>query len=207
MYDLYNWPTSNGKKINIMVEELGVDYEIHPIRIGQDDQFTPEYVKINPNSKIPAIVDRDGPGGKPYTLFESGAILMYMGEKHGQFFPQDMAKRYETIQWLMFQMGGVGPMFGQAHHFRRAAPEKVPYGIDRYTNEARRLWSVMDGHLSGRDWFAAGEYTIADIAIWPWCQRYDWQGVALEEYPNVKRWYEAVEARPGVQRGLALQQN
>jgi GST-like protein len=207
MYDVYNWPTSNGKKINIMVEELGVDYEIHDIRIGQDDQFTPEYVKINPNSKIPAIVDRDGPNGEPYTLFESGAILMYMGEKHGQFFPQDMAKRYETIQWLMFQMGGVGPMFGQAHHFRRAAPEKVPYGIDRYTNEARRLWAVMDGHLADKEWFAAGEFTIADIAIWPWCQRYEWQGVALEEYPSVKRWYEAVEARPGVQRGLALQQN
>ena len=207
MYDLYNWPTSNGKKINIMVEELGVEYTIHPIAIGKDDQFSPDYVKINPNSKIPAIIDQDGPGGKPYTLFESGAILMYMGEKHGQFFPQEMARRYETIQWLMFQMGGVGPMFGQAHHFRRAAKEQVPYGIERYTTESRRLWGVMDAHLAAHEWMAAGEYTIADISIFPWTQRYDWQGVALEEFPNVKRWYEAVEARPGVQRGLALQQN
>ena len=207
MYDLYNWPTSNGKKINIMVEELGVEYTIHPIAIGKDDQFSPDYVKINPNSKIPAIVDRDGPDGKPYTLFESGAILMYMGEKHGQFFPQEMARRYETVQWLMFQMGGVGPIFGQAHHFRRAAKEKVPYGIERYTNETRRLWGVMDAHLAENEWFAAGEYTIADIAVFPWTQRYEWQGIALEEFPNVKRWYEAVEARPGVQRGLALQQN
>ena len=207
MYDLYNWPTSNGKKINIMVEELGVEYTIHPIAIGKDDQFSSDYVKINPNSKIPAIVDQDGPGGKPYTLFESGAILMYLGEKHGQFFPQEMARRYETIQWLMFQMGGVGPMFGQAHHFRRAAKEQVPYGIERYTTESRRLWGVMDAHLAAHEWMEAGEYTIADISIFPWTQRYDWQGVALEEFPNVKRWYEAVEARPGVQRGLALQQN
>jgi GST-like protein len=207
MYDLYNWPTSNGKKINIMVEELGVEYTIHPIAIGKDDQFTPEYVKINPNSKIPAIIDQDGPGGKPYTLFESGAILMYMGEKHGQFYPQDLAKRYETIQWLMFQMGGIGPIFGQAHHFRRAAPEKVPYGIERYTKEARRLWGVLDGRLAEHEWVAAGEYTIADIAIFPWTQRYEWEGIALEEFPNVKRWYEVVGARPGVQRGLALQQS
>ncbi|MFT5438146.1 MAG: GST-like protein [Alphaproteobacteria bacterium] len=207
MYDLYNWPTSNGKKINIMVEELGVEYAIHPIAIGKDDQFTPEYVKINPNSKIPAIIDQDGPGGKPYTLFESGAILMYMGEKHGQFYPQDLAKRYETIQWLMFQMGGIGPIFGQAHHFRRAAPEKVPYGIERYTKEARRLWGVLDGRLAEHEWVAAGEYTIADIAIFPWTQRYEWEGIALEEFPNVKRWYEVVDARPGVRRGLALQQS
>ena len=207
MYDLYNWPTSNGKKINIMVEELGVEYTIHPIAIGKDDQFTPEYVKINPNSKIPAIIDQDGPGGKPYTLFESGAILMYMGEKHGQFYPQDLAKRYETIQWLMFQMGGIGPIFGQAHHFRRAAPEKVPYGIERYTKEARRLWGVLDGRLAEHEWVAAGEYTIADIAIFPWTQRYEWEGIALEEFPNVKRWYEVVGARPGVKRGLALQQS
>ena len=207
MYDLYNWPTSNGKKINIMVEELGVEYTIHPIAIGKDDQFTPEYVRINPNSKIPAIIDQDGPGGKPYTLFESGAILMYMGEKHGQFYPQDLAKRYETIQWLMFQMGGIGPIFGQAHHFRRAAPEKVPYGIERYTKEARRLWGVLDGRLAEHEWVAAGEYTIADIAIFPWTQRYEWQGIALEEFPNVKRWYEAVDARSGVQRGLALQES
>ena len=139
MYDIYNWPTSNGRKINIMVEEIGVEYKIHPIPLGKGAQFTPEFTKLNPNQKIPAVIDQDGPGGKPYTMFESGAILMYMGEKHGQLFPQDMAKRYEVVQWLMFQMGGVGPNFGQAHHFRRAAPEKVPYAIDRFTNETRRL--------------------------------------------------------------------
>ncbi len=205
MYDIYNWPTSNGRKINIMVEELEVDYKIHPIAIGKDDQFTPEFTALNPNQKIPAIVDQDGPGGKPYTMFESGAILMYMAEKHGKFMPTEMAARYETIQWLMFQMGGVGPNFGQAHHFRRAAPEKVPYGIERYTKETRRLWAVMNDRLEGNDWFANNEYSIADIAIFPWTMRYEWQGVALEEFPNMKRWYEAMEARPGVQRGLAAQ--
>jgi len=204
MYDVYTWTTSNGKKVNIMIEELGVEYELHGIQIGKGDQFTPEFTAINPNQKIPAIVDRDGPGGKPYTLFESGAILMYMGEKHGQLFPQDFARRYEVVQWLMFQMGGIGPIFGQAHHFRRAAKEKVPYAIERYTKETRRLWGVLDQRLADNEWVAAGEYTIADIAIFPWCQRYEWQGVALEEFPNVKRWYEAIEARPGVQRGLAL---
>ena len=204
MYDVYTWTTSNGKKVNIMVEELGVEYELHGIQIGKGDQFTPEFTAINPNQKIPAIVDRDGPDGKPYTLFESGAILMYMGEKHGQFFPQDMARRYEVVQWLMFQMGGVGPIFGQAHHFRRAAKEKVPYAIERYTKETRRLWGVLDQRLADNEWVAAGEYTIADIAIFPWCQRYEWQGIALDEFPNVKRWYQAIEARPGVQRGLAL---
>ena len=205
MYDIYNWPTSNGRKINIMVEEIGVEYKIHPIPIGKDAQFTPEFTALNPNQKIPAIVDQDGPGGKPYTLFESGAILMYMGEKHGQLFPQEMAKRYEVVQWLMFQMGGVGPIFGQTHHFRRAAPEKVPYGIERYTKETRRLWGVMDGRFADNEWLAAGEFTIADIAVFPWTMRYEWQGISLDEFPNVKRWYEAVDARPGVQRGLAAQ--
>ena len=205
MYDIYNWPTSNGRKINIMVEEIGVEYKIHPIPIGKDAQFTPEFTALNPNQKIPAIVDQDGPGGKPYTLFESGAILMYMGEKHGQLFPQEMAKRYEVTQWLMFQMGGVGPIFGQTHHFRRAAPEKVPYGIERYTKETRRLWGVMDGRLADNEWLAVGEFTIADIAVFPWTMRHEWQGISLDEFPNVKRWYEAVDARPGVQRGLAAQ--
>ena len=205
MYNIYNWPTSNGRKINIMVEEIGVEYKIHPIPIGKDAQFTPEFTALNPNQKIPAIVDQDGPGGKPYTLFESGAILMYMGEKHGQLFPQDMAKRYEVVQWLMFQMGGVGPIFGQTHHFRRAAPEKVPYGIERYTKETRRLWGVMDGRLADNEWLAAGEFSIADIAVFPWTMRYEWQGISLDEFPNVKRWYEAIDARSGVQRGLATQ--
>jgi GST-like protein len=207
MYDLYNWPTSNGRKVNIMVEELGVEYQIHPIAIGKGDQFSDAFTALNPNQKIPAMVDQDGPDGKPYTLFESGAILMYMGEKHGQFFPQDMARRYEVIQWLMFQMGGIGPNFGQAHHFRRAAKEKVPYAIERYTKETRRLWGVMNDRLAENEWLAVGEYTIADIAVFPWTMRYEWQGIALDEFPNVQRWYQAIEARPGVQRGLAAQQS
>ncbi len=205
MYDIYNWPTSNGRKINIMVEEIEVEYKIHPIPIGKDAQFTPEFTALNPNQKIPAIVDQDGPGGKPYILFESGAILMYMGEKHGQLIPQETAKRYQVVQWLMFQMGGVGPIFGQTHHFRRAAPEKVPYGIERYTKETRRLWGVMDGRLADNEWLAAGEFTIADIAVFPWTMRYEWQGISLDEFLNVKRWYEAINARPGVQRGIAAQ--
>jgi len=205
MYDIYNWPTSNGRKINIMVEELGVEYKIHPIPIGKDAQFTPEFTALNPNQKIPAVIDQDGPGGKPYTMFESGAILMYMAEKHGKFMPTEMAARYEVVQWLMFQMGGVGPNFGQAHHFRRAAPEKVPYAIDRFTRETRRLWGVMNDRLAGRDWFANNEYSIVDMAIFPWTMRYEWQGISLDEFPNMKRWYEAMEARPGVQRGLAAQ--
>jgi GST-like protein len=205
MYDLYNWPTSNGRKINIMVEELEVAYKIHPIAIGKDDQFTPEFTKLNPNQKIPAVIDQDGPGGKPYVMFESGAILMYMAEKHGKFMPTEMAARYETIQWLMFQMGGVGPNFGQAHHFRRAAKEKVPYAIDRYTTETRRLWGVMNDRLADHEWLANDEYSIADIAVFPWTMRHEWQGIELDEFPNMKRWYEAVDARPGVQRGLAAQ--
>jgi len=205
MYDIYNWPTSNGRKINIMVEELGVEYKIHPIAIGKDQQFTPEFTRLNPNQKIPAVVDQDGPGGKPYTLFESGAILMYMAEKHGKFMPRDMAGKYQTVQWLMFQMGGVGPNFGQAHHFRCAAKEQVPYAIKRFTEETRRLWGVMDGRFARNEWIAGADYSIADIAIFPWTMRYEWQGVALDEFPNARRWYEAMEARPGVQRGLAAQ--
>ena len=205
MYDIYNWPTSNGRKVNIVVEELEVEYKIHPIAIGKDDQFTQEFTALNPNQKIPAVIDQEGPDGKPYVMFESGAILMYMAEKHGKLMPTDMAKRYEVIQWLMFQMGGIGPNFGQTHHFRRAAPEKVPYAIDRFTKEARRLWGVLDGRLADNEWLAAGEFSIADIAVFPWTMRYEWQGVSLDEFPNAKRWYEAVEARPGVQRGLVAQ--
>ena len=204
MIDVYTWSTSNGRKVNIMVEELGIDYAMHPINIGKGDQFTPAFTAINPNQKIPAIVDRDGPGGKPYTLFESGAILMYLGEKYGKFFPRDTAHRYEVVQWLMWQMGGVGPNFGQAHHFRRAAKEKVPYAIQRFTEETRRLWGVLDTRLKDHQWVAAGEYTIADMALFPWCLRYEWQGVALEEFPNAKRWFDAVMARPAVKRGLEL---
>jgi GST-like protein len=205
MYDIYNWPTSNGRKINIAVEELEVEYKIHPIAIGKGDQFSAEFTELNPNQKIPAVIDQDGPDGQPYTMFESGAILMYLAEKHGKLIPTDMTKRYEVIQWLMFQMAGVGPNLGQTHHFRRAAPEKVPYAIERFTNETRRLWGVMDKRLEDRDWLAADEFSIADIAVFPWAMRHEWQGVSLDEFPNMKRWYEIVESRPGVKRGLAAQ--
>ncbi len=205
MYDIYNWPTSNGRKINIAVEELEVEYKIHPIAIGKDEQFSTKFTLLNPNQKIPAVIDHDGPDGKPYTMFESGAILMYLAEKHGKLMPTNMAKRYEVIQWLMFQMGGVGPNFGQTHHFRRAAPEKLPYAIERFTNETRRLWGVMDKRLTDKDWLAADEFSIADIAVFPWAMRFEWQGISLDEFPNMKRWYETIEARPGVKRGLAAQ--
>ena len=204
MIDLYNWHTSNGRKLFIMLEELGVDYNTHVINIGKDDQFTPEFTAINPNGKIPAMIDQDGPGGEPFALFESGAMLMYLADKCGKFLPpvDDVRNRYVTIQWLMFQMGGVGPMFGQAHHFRRAQTQ-VEYGIKRYTTEARRLWGVLDGHLAGSA-FMHGDYSIADMAIYPWTARYDWQGVALEEFPNVKRWFETVGARPAVAKAMAI---
>ena len=204
MIELYTWKTSNGRKASIMLEELVLPYNVHPIHIGKDDQFTPEFVAINPNSKIPAIVDTDGLGGKPYTLFESGAILMYLAEKTGKLMPQDTAARYQVIQWLMFQMGGVGPIFGQVHHFERAAKEDIPYGKKRYGTECRRLYSVMNAHLEGKKFFANDEYSIADISILPWVARYEWQLVDLNDYPNVKRWYDSLMARPAVQRGMEI---
>ena len=201
MIDVYSWSTSNGRKVNIMVEELGLDYVMHQIDIGKGDQFTPEYSAINPNQKIPAIVDREGPEGKPYTVIESGAILLYLAEKHGKFLPKDVVARFEVIQWLMFQMGGVGPIFGQAHHFRRAAKQKVPYAIGRFTDETRRLWGVLDGRLAENE-YLAGDYSVADIATFPWTMRHEWQGIELDEFPNVKRWYKAIDARPAVRKGL-----
>ena len=201
MLDVYSWKTSNGRKVTVMVEELGVPYVLHKIDIGAGDQFSDAFTAINPNQKIPAIVDSEGPDGGPYTVIESGAILMYLAEKHGRFLPAGMAERYEVIQWLMFQMGGVGPMFGQAHHFRMAAKEEVPYGIERYTKETRRLWGVLDRRLEGRE-HLAGEYSIADIAVFPWTARHEWQGIALDEFPNVARWYRAIERRPAVARGM-----
>ena len=202
--DLYTWKTSNGRKAMIMVEELGVPYNLHPIDIMKGDQSTPAYAKINPNQRIPAIIDPEGPNGKPYRVFESGALLMYLAEKfNSPLFPKETAKRYDVIQWLMWQMGGVGPMFGQAHHFRRAAKEQVPYGIKRYTDETRRLWGVLDRRLAETP-YVAGEYSIADIAIYPWTARYEWQGVKLEEFPNAKRWYDTISTRPAVQRGMEL---
>ena len=202
--DLYSWKTSNGRKVSIMLEECELPYNVHPINIGQDDQFTPEFIAINPNSKIPAIVDPDGPGGKPFTLFESGAILMYLAEKTGKFMPSEMGARYETIQWLMFQMGGIGPIFGQVHHFERAAKVDVPYGKERYGKECRRLYSVLNGRLEGRNYIANNEVSIADFATLPWVARFDWQGVDLNDYPNVKAWYDRLMARPALQRGMEI---
>ena len=202
MIDLYTWSTSNGRKASIMLEELGADYTVHPIHIGKGDQFTPDYLAINPNGKIPAIVDSDGPGGAPITVFESGAILIYLAEKSGRFLPTEPVARMEVIQWLMFQMGGIGPMFGQVHHFLRAAKEQVPYGIERYGTEARRLYGVLDRRLEGRDHLAGDGYSIADIATWPWVFRREWQEIDLAEFPNVKRWFDALGARPAVERGM-----
>ena len=202
--DLYTWKTSNGRKATVMLEECGLPYTLHPIDISTDVQFSPGFVAINPNSKIPAIVDPDGPDGTPYTVFESGAILMYLAEKSGRFLPQDTARRYEVIQWVMFQMGGVGPIFGQVHHFRRAAKETVPYAINRYSTECRRLYGVLDARLEGREYLANDEISIADFCTLPWVFRHDWQQVDLAEFPNVKRWYDALMARPALARGMNL---
>ncbi len=201
MIELYTWGTSNGKKASIMLEECELEYNVHPIHIGKDDQFSDEFVALNPNSKIPVIVDTDGPNGEPYTVIESGAILMYLAEKTGKFMPQDMAARYLVIQWLMFQMGGIGPIFGQVHHFKRAAKEKVPYGINRYYNECVRLYGVLNSRLEGRE-YLADELSIADFATLPWVFRHDWQEVDLAEFPNVNRWYENLMARPALTRGM-----
>jgi GST-like protein len=202
MIQLYTWATPNGKKVSIMLEEVELSYEVHPINIAKGDQLKPEYLAINPNNKIPAIIDSDGPGGKPLKLFESGAILMYLAEKTGKFLPQEPAKRYEVIQWLMFQMGGVGPMFGQANYFYRLE-EKVPFAVERYYKEAIRLYKVLEQTLGQID-YLAGEYSIADIATYPWVGRHDGHNVKLEEFPNVKRWFDGISQRPAVKRGMAV---
>lgn len=201
--ELYTWSTPNGRKASIALEELGLDYSVHPINIGKDDQFAPDFLKISPNNKIPAIVDPEGPDGKAISLFESGAILIYLAEKTGRLMPADARVRETALQWLMWQMGGFGPMLGQAHHFRRFAKEQVPYGIERYTNETRRLYGVLDKRLSEAD-YLAGDYSIADIATFPWAARHEWHGIALEEFPAVRRWYDAIGARPAVQKGMAV---
>ncbi|MSO89889.1 MAG: glutathione S-transferase family protein [Rhodospirillaceae bacterium] len=203
MIALYTAGTPNGHKISIMLEEVGLPYTVHKIHILKGEQFAPDFVAINPNSKIPAIVDSDGPDGKPITLFESGAILLYLADKTGKLIPADRRGHWEVVQWLMFQMGGVGPFFGQAHHFMRFAKEKLPYAIERYRTETRRLYGVLDRHLAERD-YLAGDYSIADIATFPWVTRHDWQEVALEEFPNVEKWFDAIAARPAVVRGLAV---
>ena len=203
MIDLYTWGTPNGRKVSIMLEELGLPYKTHAVNITKDDQFKPEFIAINPNSKIPTIVDPDGPGGS-LPLFESGAILIYLAEKHGRFLPKDPRQRYIVLQWLMFQMGGVGPMFGQTHHFLRSAKEDVPYGKQRYHAETKRLYGVMNKRLGEAKYLAGDEYTIADIATFPWVSRFEWHQVDLNEFPNVKRWFDEIAARPAVKKGMAV---
>ena len=188
-----------------MLEECALAYRVHPVDIGKGEQFKPEFVAIDPNSKIPAIVDQDGPEGRPFPLFESGAILLYLAWKTGRFFPSRIAQQFETIQWLMFQMSGVGPFFGQVHHFLRAAPEPVPYAIARYTKETRRLYGVMDQHLQRHEYLAT-DYSIADIATYPWVARYEWHKVDLTDFPAVKRWFDQIGARPAVQTGMKVPQ-
>ncbi len=204
--ELYYWPTPNGWKISIFLEEAGLPYRIVPVDISSGEQYEEEFLEISPNNKIPAIVDPEGPDGEPISLSESGAILIYLSEKTGQFLPASERDRYLMLQWLMFQMGHVGPMLGQAHHFRDYAPEKIPYAIERYTNEAARLYGVMDRRLSEAEYFAGDEYTIADMAIFPWLTSHERQGQDLEDCPNVKRWFETIESRPAVAHALGVGQ-
>jgi GST-like protein len=201
MIDLYTWTTPNGRKVSIMLEELALPYRVHPINIGQGEQFKPEYVKINPNSKIPSIVDPEGPDGEPITMMESGAILIYLAGKTGKLLPASVRDRMVALQWLMFQMGGVGPIFGQVHHYLRAAKEQVPYAIERYTKETRRLYGVLNERLKDREFLADG-YSVADIATYPWVARYEWHKTDLNDFPHVKRWFDAISARPAVKRGM-----
>ncbi len=203
MIDLYTWTTPNGRKVSIMLEEAGLPYRAIPVNIGQGEQFAPDFLRISPNNRIPAIVDPHGPGGQPLSLFESGAILLYLAYKTGRFLPVDTAQQFRVIQWLMFQMGGVGPMFGQAHHFLRAAPEPVPYAIQRYTTEVQRLYRVLEGQLQGRD-YLADDYSVADIATYPWVARHEWHQVELADFPAVRDWFDRIGQRPAVQRGMAV---
>jgi len=203
--ELFYWPTPNGWKISIMLEELGAPYEVKFVNIGKGEQFEPDFLKIAPNNRMPAIIDPEGPDGKPISVFESGAILQYLGRKFGRFYPSDERGRVEVEQWLMWQMGGLGPMAGQAHHFRQYAPEKVQYAIDRYTNECNRLYGVMNRRLADRD-YLAGDYSIADMACVGWIRPYKNQGQDLDAFPDLKRWFETVMARPAVERGMAIGQ-
>jgi GST-like protein len=201
MIDLYTFSTPNGRKISIMLEEVGLPYTAHRVDIGKGEQFEPEFLKISPNNRIPAIVDSDGPDGQPISIFESGAILIYLAEKTGKFMPTEPRARMDVLQWLMFQMGGVGPMFGQANHFIRFASEQVPYAQERYRNEAMRLLGVMNRRLGDVD-YLAGDYSIADIATWPWVMRAEWYDTDWSLFPNTKRWFDTIAARPAVERGL-----
>ncbi len=208
MISVHSWPTPNGHKIHIMLEEcslhVGRDWQAVPVNIGNGDQLTPEFLAISPNNKIPALIDPEGPDGKPIALFESGAILIYLAAKTGKFLPPTDRLKYQVLQWLMFQMGGVGPMLGQAHHFRIYAPEKIGYAVDRYSNEAKRLYSVMDKQLTHSKFIACDEYTIADIAIFPWLRSWENQGIDWVDYPHLKKWFDLIAARPAVQRGVKV---
>ena len=204
MIEVYSWATPNGHKVHIMLEECGLSYRTIAVNIGTGDQFKRDFLAISPNNKIPAIVDPDGPGGKPISMFESGAILMYLASKTGRFMPSDLRARWDMLQWLMFQMGGVGPMLGQAHHFRLYAPEKIPYAIDRYTNEAKRLYGVMNKQLARSKYIAGKEYSIADIAIFPWLRSWKNQGIDWNDYPHLRGWFDEIAARPAVMRGVEV---
>ena len=203
--DLHTWGTPNGRKVSIMLEEVGLPYTVHTVNIGADEQFHPDFLALSPNNRIPAITDSDGPGGAPISLFESGAILIYLAEKTASpLLPGEPCARYATLVWLMFQMGGVGPIFGQANHFRKFAKEQVPYAIKRYTEEAHRLYGVMDERLAGHEHLAGADYSIADVATYPWVARWEWHGIDLADVPHVKRWFDTLGARPAVQRGMAV---
>ena len=204
MIEVYSWATPNGHKVHIMLEECGLPYRAVPVDIGRGDQFQADFLAISPNNKIPAIVDPDGPDGQPMSLFESGAILLYLAGKTGRFLPADTRGKYQVLQWLMFQMGSVGPMLGQAHHFRIYAPEKLPYAIDRYTNEARRIYGVMNRQLAGHRYIAGPDYSIADIAIFPWLRSWRNQGIDWNDHPHLKGWFDEIAARPAVVRGVAV---
>ncbi len=204
MIDVYSWATPNGHKVHIMLEECGLPYAAHAVDISAGGQFSPDFLAISPNNRIPAITDPDGPDGEPISLFESGAILLYLAGKTGRYLPRSTRGKYQALQWLMFQMASVGPMLGQTHHFRAYAPEKVEYAINRFSNEARRLYGVMDKQLATNDYIAGKEYTIADMAVWPWLRSHERQGIDLGEFPNVKAWFEAIGNRPAVQRGITV---
>jgi GST-like protein len=204
MIEVYSWATPNGHKVHIMLEECGLPYKVTAVDIGAGDQFKPEFLAISPNNKIPAIVDPDGPDGQPISLFESGAILMYLAGKTGKLLPTGTTERYQVLEWLMFQMGGVGPMLGQAHHFRIYAPEKIEYAINRYTNEAKRLYGVMDKRLAKSKYIAGPTYSIADIAIFPWLRSWKNQGITWDDFPHLKGWFDEIAARPAVQRGVEV---
>lgn len=206
MIDLYYWTTPNGHKISIALEEMGLEYQVFPINILDNDQFQPDFLRISPNNKIPAIVDQNGPHGEAISIFESGAILQYLGRKTGMFYPVDEQQRVEVEQWLMWQMGGFGPMLGQNHHFSQFAAEKIPYAIERYVNETKRLYGVLNTQLTGQK-YVAGEYSIADMAILPWILSYSWQQIQIDDYPYVKDYMQRLMARPAVQRALAIQVN